>query len=95
MNIHKCSRCDSCGYVTGSYHWEIPWTRWAPTPDHPNNTRGLLRPHSCPDCGGTGALLELTAAPPRDLPSRRGLPSANPYADHVALLLQLQRSLAN
>jgi hypothetical protein len=98
MNIHECSRCKGCGYVTGSYHWEIPWTRWAPTVDHPNNKGGMLRPHGCPDCGGTGALLELdTTGPVLELPSRRGLPPVNAYADHVSLLLQakLLRNLAN
>lgn len=96
MMIHECGRCDGCGYITGGFQWEVPWTRWAPTPEHPN-AHGFLRPHACPDCGGTGALLEIPDAGPRlDLPSRRGIVS-NTYADHVALILQTQlmRSLPN
>jgi DnaJ-class molecular chaperone len=91
MNIHECGRCEGCGHVTGGYHWEIPWTRWAPTAAHPNNAGGVLRAHGCPDCGGTGALLEMeTIALPVGLASRRGLRSRNSYADHVQLVLQVQ-----
>jgi hypothetical protein len=87
MTIHECGRCDGCGYITGGFQWEVPWTRWAPTTDHPN-TQSFLRPHACPDCGGTGALLEMPATTPRlEFASRRGL-AANTYADHVALILQ-------
>lgn len=98
MKIHECSRCEGCGYVTGGFHWEVAWTRWAPTPDHPNNTGGILSPRPCADCGGTGALLELIGMiDGPSLPSRRGIPVANPYAEHVSILLQTRglRSLAN
>ena len=91
MNIHVCGRCEGCGHVTGSFQWEIPWTRWAPTATHPNNKGGVLRPHPCPDCGGTGALLELDAQVPAvALPSRRGIRTRTAYADHVQVLLQMQ-----
>ena len=88
MNIHTCRRCDGSGHLAGGYSWEIPWTQWAATTDAADSS--VLRPHACPDCGGTGALLELgTAAAVPTLPSRRGLPQ-NHYAYHVAALLRLQ-----
>jgi DnaJ-class molecular chaperone len=91
MNIHECGRCDGCGHVTGSFQWEIPWTRWAPTVAHPNNRTGVLHARPCPDCGGTGALLELDQRQPGlQLASRRGIRPLNAYADHVRVVLQLQ-----
>ena len=91
MNIHRCGRCEGCGHVTGGYQWEIPWTRWAPASSHPNNRGGVLRAHACPDCGGTGALLEFdTSVTEPRLPSRRGLRPRNAYAAHVQLVLQMQ-----
>ena len=90
MNIHVCARCEGCGHVTGGYQWEIPWSRWAPAPSHPNAKPGLLRAHPCPDCGGTGALLEMEPTVAElPLASRRGL-RVNGYADHVQVVLQAQ-----
>jgi len=77
--------------VTGGFQWEIPWTRWASSEAQQNSEAGFLRPHPCPDCGGTGALLELETVTPRiTLPSRRGLRPGNTYAEHVQLTLQAQ-----
>ncbi len=87
MKIHSCRRCDGCGHIAGGYNWEIPWTRIAV--DAEAGERSVLRPHTCPDCGGTGALLELdaTVAGPA-LPTRRGLPQNDHYVHHVAALLR-------
>ena len=100
MTIHECARCDGCGYVTGLYRWEIPWSEWAaPAGAQEDEAEdSFLTPHVCPDCGGTGALLELPVTPPTlTLASRRGIRSAHPYAEHVALVLQMQsmRATAN
>jgi hypothetical protein len=90
MNIHVCGRCDGSGHVTGGFQWEIPWTRWATDVVRATEASGILRPHVCPDCGGTGALLELPDySLPLHLPSRRGLRTGS-YAEHVARILQTQ-----
>lgn len=91
MKIHVCRRCDGSGHVTGGYRWEIPWTRWAAGPD--SARRSFLAPQPCPDCAGTGALIELEGAA-ADLPfaSRRGLRDpGRSYAAHVAAVLDAQR----
>ncbi len=94
MKIHVCRRCDGSGHVTGGFHWEMPWTRWAPTPEAA--AASFLAPHACPDCGGTGALIETMASAEVGLPSRRGLRSV-PYTDHVSSVLrrQTRRARAN
>jgi hypothetical protein len=85
MKIHTCRRCDGCGHIAGGHNWEIPWTRIAADMD---DEHSVLRPHACPDCGGTGALFELPlTTSDLKLPTRRGLPQ-NHYAQHVAALLR-------
>jgi hypothetical protein len=89
MNIHVCGRCEGCGHVTGGFQWEVPWTRWAPTPEAAKES--FLDPQACPDCGGTGALIELgegTRMPA--FPIRRGIRHVTSYADHVAMVLRIQ-----
>ena len=98
MKVHSCRRCDGCGHIAGGYNWEIPWTRVAANAEA--GERSVLRPQACPDCGGTGALLELAVAPSTalKLATRRGLPQdRNHYAQHVAGLLRAQafRARAN
>lgn len=92
MTIHECARCEGCGYITGAFRWEIPWSRWA----GPNgeSESGFLEAHACPDCGGTGALIRLDAVPAMGpkLASRRGLPRSNAYAHHVELVLRSQHA---
>jgi hypothetical protein len=82
--------------VTGGFQWEVPWTRWAPTPEAAAGS--FLEPQPCPDCGGTGALIELgegTHMP--GLPIRRGIRGVTSYADHVETILRMQakRSASN
>lgn len=89
MTIHACGRCDGCGYVTGGFRWEIAWTRWSPGTPSEADARDA---QPCPDCGGTGALIELELVEPEPvLPSRRGLPVRNRYAQHVRHVLRSQR----
>jgi hypothetical protein len=97
MNIHTCARCDGCGHVTGGYGWEVPWTRWAGSATARSDETGILKAHACPDCGGTGALLEFPRAQVLQLPWGGLRQPRAAYADHVALVLQTQslRNLAN
>jgi hypothetical protein len=92
MRIHECARCEGCGYVTGSFRWEIAWSRWARDPSDPQRESGFLEAHVCPDCGGTGALIEMDGAPEPALKfaSRRGLRRGSGYAEHVAAVLRSQ-----
>ncbi len=90
MHIHVCGRCDGSGHLTGGFQWEVPWTRWAADAARATDSSGILRPHACSDCGGAGALLEVTErSKPMSLPSRRGLPAGS-YSEHVARILQRQ-----
>lgn len=93
MKVHQCARCEGCGYVTGSFRWEIPWTHWASNPSDPEQQDGILEAHACPDCGGTGALIELDIQPDPQLrlPTRRGITREPSYAEHVESVLRLQR----
>lgn len=90
MNIHECARCDGSGHVTGGYGWEVPWTRWAGVDAGTSEDHGILKAHGCPDCGGTGALLEFPQAPALQLPWHGVRRSRASYSDHVALVLQTQ-----
>lgn len=85
MTIHECARCEGCGYVTGSFRWEIPWSRWSQGDDESS----FLSAQVCPDCSGTGALIEMEVKelPDLKLPSRRGMARRNTYARHVASVL--------
>lgn len=94
MNIHTCARCDGCGHVTGGYGWEVPWTRWAGSATARSDETGILKAHACPDCGGTGALLEFPRPKVLQLPWGGLRQPRAAYADHVALVLQTQ-SLRN
>lgn len=91
MTIHECARCEGCGYITGSFRWEIPWSRWAGTA----GGGSFLEAHPCPDCLGTGALIRLDDAEVAEpkLASRRGLPRSNTYARHVDMVLHSQHVL--
>lgn len=90
MRIHQCARCEGCGYVTRGFRWEVAWSRWA-DPKDPKSADGWMEPSPCPDCGGTGALIQLdyVTQPESRLASRRGLPR-DEYAEHVAALLELR-----
>ncbi|HSJ10128.1 MAG TPA: hypothetical protein VK928_09440 [Longimicrobiales bacterium] len=50
----------------------------------------MLQAQPCPDCGGTGALIQTDGSTLGDLhlASRRGLPRQNEYAQHVEALLR-------
>jgi hypothetical protein len=90
MKIPVCARCEGSGHLARAYNWELPWSRWVDNVDNQHKDT-LFRPHACPDCGGTGALLEIPelASAPR-LASRRGIRPSNAYAEHVAVTLQSQ-----
>lgn len=90
MNIHVCARCDGSGHVTGGYGWEVPWTQWAVEDTATSVEHGILKAHVCPDCAGTGALLEFPRQPSLQLPWGGIRSPRAAYADHVALVLQTQ-----
>lgn len=107
MKIHPCRRCDGCGHIAGGYNWEIPWTRLNAEANVAERDVAEgdiaegdidtqpLRARACPDCGGTGALLELASATREPaLPTRRGL-AQNRYRQHVAGLLRTQAVRGN
>lgn len=87
MKVYRCERCEGCGYITGGFRWETPWIRAVP---EGMETEGVLEAHACPDCGGTGALIDMGAVAEPALPSRYGIPVRNGYARHVALVRKLQ-----
>ena len=62
--------------------------------DHDGSAR-FLEPHACPDCGGTGALIQFEAGEGVDvsLPTRRGLPQDRSYSRHVHSLLRSRRQV--
>lgn len=75
--------------MTGGFQWEVPWTRWAPTVEAAEVS--FLEAHPCPDCGGTGALIELPeGVKPLLVPTRRALRGVYSYSDHVASVLRNQ-----
>jgi hypothetical protein len=92
LNIYRCERCEGCGYITGGFRWETPWIRCVPAePAGAGMAAGLLEAHACPDCGGTGALIELESARTEPaLPSRHGIPPRNRYVHHVSRVLHMQ-----
>jgi len=90
MNVHICIRCDGSGHVTGGYGWEIPWTRWATDSSAATEEHGILKAHVCPDCAGTGALLEFARTHVLPLPWGRLRGQHESYADHVDLVMQSQ-----
>ena len=94
MKIYQCARCAGCGYLAGAFRWEVPWSQWAPNPSDPQHEGGVLEAQPCPDCGGTGALIQAdaVAASAADLPTRRGVPRAESYAEHVATVLNFQKA---
>jgi hypothetical protein len=86
MKIHSCLRCEGCGHVVGAFRWEVAWSRWVAIQEatHDNST---FEPRPCPDCAGTGALIEMDAGQHRpQLPGRRVLPKHD-----VAALLESRR----
>lgn len=59
-----CLRCDGCGRLADDDD-ESPWTAWENLPPGSDLAvrLGLVEPHSCPDCGGTGRRLVRGARP--------------------------------
>lgn len=53
-----CERCDGCGQVASSDHQE-PWTAWLGLPLKSSLAvlAGLVRPITCPACGGAKRVL--------------------------------------
>lgn len=50
-----CERCDGCGKIADSDEGE-PWTAWENLPPGSDLAvqMGLVKPITCPKCGGTG-----------------------------------------
>lgn len=53
-----CIRCDGCGRLADDDD-ESPWSAWENLPPESNLAvrLGLVEPHPCPDCGGSGRRL--------------------------------------
>lgn len=60
----KCERCDGCGNVANTRNGE-PWTEWSTLPPGSDLAvrAGIVRPVSCPSCGGSGEATAPTEAP--------------------------------
>lgn len=61
-----CRRCEGCGQIADSADGE-PWSFWlvwtaVAVPVQHAVTAGLVRPISCPDCGGAGRITVRRAA---------------------------------
>jgi hypothetical protein len=58
----KCQKCDGCGKVADTDDQE-PWTTWTSLPLHSAIAvvAGLVRPMTCPQCGGSGRAAESKA----------------------------------
>jgi DnaJ-class molecular chaperone len=52
-----CPKCDACGKVADTEDQE-PWTAWTSLPLHSSAAvlMGLVKPMTCPRCGGSGHL---------------------------------------
>ena len=50
-----CMKCDGCGKVADSDD-EEPWTRWLELPVNAAAAviLGIVKPKTCPACGGSG-----------------------------------------
>ncbi len=61
--MRRCTRCNGCGQVEGSGRRERPWNSFMSLPVHQalEKIMGMHRPHSCPDCNGTGLRRGSTA----------------------------------
>lgn len=57
MTPVKCQRCDGCGKIANTEEGE-PWTAWAelPFPASVAVRMGLVKPVTCPACGGDGVF---------------------------------------
>lgn len=53
----KCDKCDGCGQIADSEDHE-PWTAWANLPPGSDIAvkMGLVKPITCPKCGGGGSV---------------------------------------
>ncbi len=54
-----CSRCEGCGQIATDEDG-TPWTFWANL-EPPANLAvqlGIVRPIECPDCEGTGEIMD-------------------------------------
>lgn len=52
-----CDRCEGCGQIANTNSGEA-WTHWAdmPVKSAAAVMMGIVRPISCPDCGGSGKV---------------------------------------
>ena len=55
QEVNKCDRCDGCGRIADSEDGE-PWSVWEELPPGSDLAvkMGLVKPLTCPSCGGTG-----------------------------------------
>ena len=52
-----CPKCNGCGKVTNTEDQE-PWTAWTSFPLHSSAAvlMRIIKPISCPQCGGSGEM---------------------------------------
>jgi len=57
-DVHRCRKCDGCGRI-GTDDEGTPWTFWEnlPVKSAAAVLLGLVRPVTCPECGGSGRRI--------------------------------------
>lgn len=85
----KCSRCDGCGQIANNADGD-PWTAWSELPPGSDLSvrLGLVKPISCPSCGGTGKVQIRTQANEDVVSAENGtmdrIRELQPLADELA-----------
>jgi hypothetical protein len=58
--MSKCQRCDGCGKIASGEEG-APWTAWTDMPLGSSAAviMGIVKPITCPDCGGSGEVKPM------------------------------------
>jgi hypothetical protein len=89
----KCQRCCGCGQIADSESGE-PWSDWINLPINASFAvlAGIVRPITCPECGGTGLAHARPGKEPAGLYGKYNIEKADgtpvdPAADYFVLRL--------